>query len=431
MQVVIWGSGVVGVRTFNRIGKDKVKAFIDNNPEKVGNTIDGVPIISFEQYKKDYSNLAILICVLFHDDIVEQLKNEGICQYFSLYDTVSELSSYIKGNMIPELVDYITKSYCNEECILLGMSYYTFFLYDVLVQNGCKVCIYDTGDSDIVRFVKKNYPQYIFTERINGGSKVISTVNDLELQNVPSGVNVIDEFNMLGKIPAYENAAWDKYKDIYYGKRCFIVATGPSLRMEDLEKIKSSGDYSFGMNRVYLAFENTDWRPNFYVVNDWRCIEESRDELLDMDVKLKMFADSTDVIWKDKRSEGCLKYHTHTPAASEKYTPIINNMRYGLFNGATVTFDCIQIAVYMGFKEIYLLGVDFTFNVDYKDEKNHFVKNYYNKNSKTACFDKDGQLHAYKSAKAYADKHDIKIYNATRGGALEVFERVDFDSLFE
>ena len=36
---------------------------------------------------------------------------------------------------------------------------------------------------------------------------------------------------------------------------------------------------------------------------------------------------------------------------------------------------------------------------------------------------------AYKKAKEYADKHGIKIYNATRGGALEVFPRVNFDDL--
>ena len=46
------------------------------------------------------------------------------------------------------------------------------------------------------------------------------------------------------------------------------------------------------------------------------------------------------------------------------------------------------------------------------------------------CFYKQNLL-AYQSAKKYADAHGIKIYNATRGGNLEVFERVDFDSLFK
>lgn len=40
------------------------------------------------------------------------------------------------------------------------------------------------------------------------------------------------------------------------------------------------------------------------------------------------------------------------------------------------------------------------------------------------------QLRGYVAAKQYADSHGIKIYNATRGGKLEVFTRVDFGSLF-
>ena len=98
---------------------------------------------------------------------------------------------------------------------------------------------------------------------------------------------------------------------------------------------------------------------------------------------------------------------------------------------AVVTYDAIQIAVYLGFKEIYLLGVDFSFCKDYKDKSNHFVENYYNKNSKTTVVTENEQLKAYQKAKQYAETHGIKIYNATRGGKLEVFERVDFDSLFE
>lgn len=36
----------------------------------------------------------------------------------------------------------------------------------------------------------------------------------------------------------------------------------------------------------------------------------------------------------------------------------------------------------------------------------------------------------FEKAREYADGHGIKIYNATRGGKLEVFERVNFDKLF-
>ncbi len=44
--------------------------------------------------------------------------------------------------------------------------------------------------------------------------------------------------------------------------------------------------------------------------------------------------------------------------------------------------------------------------------------------------DKDKQLSGYKGAKQYADKNGIEIYNATRGGKLDVFPRVTLDGLF-
>ena len=40
------------------------------------------------------------------------------------------------------------------------------------------------------------------------------------------------------------------YKDIHKGERCFIIATGPSLTMEDLEALKS--EYTFGMNSICI-----------------------------------------------------------------------------------------------------------------------------------------------------------------------------------
>ena len=41
------------------------------------------------------------------------------------------------------------------------------------------------------------------------------------------------------------------------------------------------------------------------------------------------------------------------------------------------------------------------------------------------------QMIAYEFIKKETEKQGVKVYNATRGGALEVFERVDFDLLFK
>ena len=79
----------------------------------------------------------------------------------------------------------------------------------------------------------------------------------------------------------------------------------------------------------------------------------------------------------------------------------------------------------MGFTQIYLLGVDCNYKKNI--EKNYFFdekeKDKYNHYE-------DRMIIAYKVAKKYADTHGIKIINASRGGNLEVFDRIDFEKIF-
>ena len=55
-------------------------------------------------------------------------------------------------------------------------------------------------------------------------------------------------------------------KGKYAGKRCFITCTGPSLTIEDLEKLE--GEYVFGMNSISLIHDKTKWKPDFYGIQD-------------------------------------------------------------------------------------------------------------------------------------------------------------------
>jgi hypothetical protein len=84
----------------------------------------------------------------------------------------------------------------------------------------------------------------------------------------------------------------------------------------------------------------------------------------------------------------------------------------------------------MGFTKIYLLGAD----CNYKLEKKHFIGTENDKNevdSKLKYLGASAMIESYKVAKVYADKHGIEIYNATRGGMLEVFERVNLDDVLK
>lgn len=224
-----------------------------------------------------------------------------------------------------------------------------------------------------------------------------------------------------------------KLKNTYNGKRCFIVGNGPSLRLEDLEKLKE--DYCFGTHQIYRIFDKTDWRPNFYCAQDQVLINQSFEQINNLKVEKKFIASPINS-WSKK----VIKNSILTKIIIKDFYPDLpefsEDVSKGIYEGFTVTYMCLQLAVYMGFKEIYLLGVDHHYNISRlpngeiivdNSAKNHFIEGYdlpvVPQTSKSTL--------AYESAKVYADKHNIKIYNATRGGSLEVFERVLFDELFE
>ena len=93
----------------------------------------------------------------------------------------------------------------------------------------------------------------------------------------------------------------------------------------------------------------------------------------------------------------------------------------------------------MGIKEIYLIGVDHHFHVSMNDKgeivvdptaKDYFSEAYNQDKENLYIPNTDRSTLTFVAARKYADAHGIKIYNATRGGKLEVFERVGFESLF-
>ena len=96
----------------------------------------------------------------------------------------------------------------------------------------------------------------------------------------------------------------------------------------------------------------------------------------------------------------------------------------------------IQLAVYMGIKEIYLLGVDFSFRREVHENGelrvNNNINNHMNEMEQveSGLYYVDRIMRGWLKIKEYAESHGIKVYNATRGGKLQVFERVDFDSIF-
>lgn len=251
--------------------------------------------------------------------------------------------------------------------------------------------------------------------------------------------NITGWFNKHGLFLNNNGRRLMNMKDCHKGERCFLIGNGPSLSPDDLHLLKD--EYTFGTNMVYKIFDQTDWRPSFHCVSDSIYATKLRDELYN-NVKSPLFTIEKTYHKMTKRTLDTTYVHT---IASERYKVKGNLFAYCMVK-ATVLSLAAEFAFHMGFSEIYLLGVDCT---NPHAAGGHFTDNYTTKeiaqtdisriktrmNKENVTTEQIGEhiidrsLVVYRLLKKYADKHGIKIYNATRGGNLEVFPRVTLEDV--
>jgi hypothetical protein len=224
-------------------------------------------------------------------------------------------------------------------------------------------------------------------------------------------------------------------RNIHLNRRCFIIGNGPSLKPGDLDRLKH--EITFAFNRIYYIFDKTDWRPTYYFSEDNKTVFNSIAEINNLDLNHKFFP--VNFPWDYNLHFKDATYYIFKFGDRNKEPDFSGNLVNGIYWGNTVAYSAIQMAVYMGIKEIYLLGVDHNFSKTVNDKGeiviDHTAKDYFSEKYNVDKEDlyipnTEASTRAFRAAKKYADQHNIRIYNATRGGKLEVFERVDFDKIF-
>lgn len=441
MKILIFGAGDRGKALLSHLRKDDVVAFIDNDKSKVGLRYEGKPVISIEEYKKKYSNYFIQIGVHNSKEIKEQFYRENIKKYFDSLECPTEWQ--IHGN-IEKFKEFLLSHIVNLEGTIgiYGSSLYCIYLYEILEETGYKeiYLIPECGaEKDRIKFLKEEnkflqiYDKSIELDKIISGVNRIYIEKEIKEKIGNKKIKIIDLFNNVGKINIYNNTNIKKFKNIHRNERCFIIGTGSSLKMKDLDKLNMNKENSISMNRIYLSFSDTNWRPDYYVCMDRFLIEEWERDIKKIPVKNKFIGDRFPDFWKGKIDDGIYKLHSYNSQVINGKARFSREISEGVYLAGSTTYVCIQIAVYLGFKKIYLLGLDHNLTYNIKEESNHFTPNYFSNKSKvngTWNF-LEIATKEYLAAKEYADSHGIKIYNATRGGKLEVFERVCFDDLFD
>jgi hypothetical protein len=145
------------------------------------------------------------------------------------------------------------------------------------------------------------------------------------------------------------------YENRFRGERCFILGNGPSLQRTDVSRLP--GEHTFGMNRVYLAFKDWGFQTSFLVSVNSLVIEQCRADFQTLRIP-KFFSWRSHHDLYPSGEPDDLTHFLHTTYTGAKFA---RDARGRLWEGATVTYVCLQLAYFMGFETVILLGVDHRF----------------------------------------------------------------------
>lgn len=211
----------------------------------------------------------------------------------------------------------------------------------------------------------------------------------------------------------------------YKGCRCIVIGNGPSLRQMDLQTLKD--EYTFGLNRIYLLFEELGFQTTFLVsVNRF---------------VLEQFA-------LDLRGLSCLKFFNwlyHYDFQVDEKTVFLapktifradGQVTNGIYPiSGTVTNVALEIAFFMGFSEVILIGVDHNFVekgtgnlavVSQGADLNHFSPNYFGPGTVWQLPDIAAMEHGFRLMKSLFEHNGRNVVDATMGGNLQIFPKVSF-----
>lgn len=221
-----------------------------------------------------------------------------------------------------------------------------------------------------------------------------------------------------------------RFKNIHKGERVFITCPGPSMTIKDLEMLKD--EYTIGVNSITKAYDHTSWRPTYYALVDifafGKTLSENPVPGNTFCMREGFFHYRINPKTRNGRETFLLvDYSNHRPDWMEKKKiKYSSDLSVNVYDGFTVTNMAIQLAIYMGFKQIYLIGAD----CDYTQPKIHFIECEDDKTKIAAGWlptATDLSIDGYKAVKEFAYKKGVEIYNVTRGGKLEVFYRENVD----
>lgn len=219
-------------------------------------------------------------------------------------------------------------------------------------------------------------------------------------------------------------------RDRHVGQRCVLVANGPSLNQMNLDFLKR--EMVFGMNKIFLGFKKFVFYPRYYVAVNKKVIEQSADQIKAMNCVKFIGSRGAEHV-----PENSLTYHLKTQNPNSRFCRDISE---GIHEGWTVTFAALQIAYYLGFKDVIIIGMDHRYQyaglpneacrLDGPDP-NHFSPDYFGGGQNWDNPDLAQSEESYRIARAEFEKDGRRIIDATEDGACTIFEKGDYKKIFK
>jgi GT2 family glycosyltransferase len=235
----------------------------------------------------------------------------------------------------------------------------------------------------------------------------------------------------------------ERFRGIHSGERCVLIGNGPSLNELDLRKLRD--EYTIGVNGIFYAAERMGWDPTYYVVEDTAVMRDNTEAIKSYPAGHKFFPS----IYRSQVGEApnvsffMMNRGYYEPRSPSYCVPRFStDAAQRLYSGQSVTIINLQLAYYMGFTEIVLIGMDFSYSIpddakiegtnitSMSDDPNHFHPDYFGKGKVWKDPQLDRVLANYQLAKLMFEADGRRIVNATAGGKLELFDRVPYDELF-
>lgn len=230
-------------------------------------------------------------------------------------------------------------------------------------------------------------------------------------------------------------------KDHFEGKTIALVGNGPSLSMDDLAILKEKRILSYGVNKIFLAYRKTDWRPTFYSASDHAIIPSVVESLKLHSPEFIFLPESISLFLpEDLRSKKNTTFINHVSRSSPLYKREFSTEADKItFGGYTVLYFALQIVFYLGFRKVIMLGVDHNYSsaqfrqtsevghngrlIVHESGSNHFDPDYFTKGTVITEHYPDETTQSFKMAYDVFKENNREIINCSRSTNLDVIPR--------